>query len=36
MLDPTSILGWCKDIPYKRYVHKIINVPNDNILATGL
>jgi hypothetical protein len=36
MLDPMSILDWCKDMPYKHYVHKIINVPNDYILATGL
>jgi hypothetical protein len=36
VLDPTPIPDWCKDIPYKRYVHRIINVSNSYRRAMGV
>ena len=36
VLDPTPIPDWCKDMPYKRYVHRIINVSNSYRLAMGV
>jgi hypothetical protein len=36
VLDPTPILDWCKDMPYKRYVHKILNICNSYRLAMGV
>jgi hypothetical protein len=35
MLDPTPIPDWCKDTPYKYYVHKIIDISNYR-RATGV
>ncbi|KAG0523633.1 hypothetical protein BDA96_07G139600 [Sorghum bicolor] len=36
VLDPSPIPDWCKDMPYKRYMHRIINVFNNYRLAIGV
>jgi hypothetical protein len=36
VLDPAPIPDWCKDMPYKYYVRKIIDISNYYRLATGV
>ena len=36
VLDPTPIPDWCKDMPYKYYVRKIIDISNYYRCATGV